>query len=194
MYLSAIHIRRPPFCCAIPETRVQSTQQICRKPLFQARVSLIEYCLDQSLYLTQLLPESLSHLPSIPLLLYSSSTMASGSSTAASNHVYLSDMDDSIFLKRTRRVFWVQLSLSVLILAVTVAIVVCEAMPLHHYKSTSQWAKLGLALWPLNFDIRPTIAALSSGCLVTFLTLVHIAVIHLPSVSTYSGLLLIDGN
>lgn len=111
------------------------------------------------------------------------SIMTSNSSLTGSGGAYSSDMEESNFLKRSRVIHLARLGLSFLIFGIAIAIVACEAPPLRHYKNTSQWANAGLALWPLNFDLRPTIAAISCGCIITILNLVYIAVALLPSVS-----------
>ncbi|KAJ5746956.1 uncharacterized protein N7511_008652 [Penicillium nucicola] len=107
--------------------------------------------------------------------------MASTSSLTGSGRAYSSDMEESSFLKRNRVVHFARLGLSFLTFGVAIAVVACEAPPLQHYNKTSQWAGAGLALWPLNFDIRPTIAALVCGSIVTVLNLVYIAAALLPS-------------
>lgn len=101
--------------------------------------------------------------------------MSSGSS-------HSSDMQESTFLKRSRAIHWARLGLSFFILIVAVAVIACEAVPFQHYKSTAQWANAGLALWPLNFDLRPTIAALSCGSVIAVLNLVYVITALLPSV------------
>lgn len=109
--------------------------------------------------------------------------MTSDSSLTGSGDAYSSDMEESTFLKRNRIIHFTRLGLSFLIFGIAIAVVACEAPPLRHYKNTSQWASAGLALWPLNFDLRPTTAAISCGCIITVLNLVYIAVALLPSVS-----------
>ncbi|KAJ5312008.1 hypothetical protein PENANT_c022G04479 [Penicillium antarcticum] len=107
--------------------------------------------------------------------------MNSTSSLAGSGRAYSSDMEESTFLKRNRVIHFVRLGLSFLTFGVAIAVVACEAPPLRHYNRTSQWASAGLALWPLNFDIRPSIAALVCGSIVTVLNLVYITAALLPS-------------
>jgi hypothetical protein len=92
-------------------------------------------------------------------------------------------MEESTFLKRNRVIHFARLGLSFLTFGVAIAVVACEAPPLRHYKNTSQWATAGLALWPLNFDLRPTAAAISCGCIITVLNLVYITAALMPSVS-----------
>ncbi|GLI72086.1 hypothetical protein PoHVEF18_000254 [Penicillium ochrochloron] len=100
--------------------------------------------------------------------------MSSNASTAGS-------MDESKFLKRNRALHWARLGLSLLTTTGAVAVIACEAVPLHHYNTTSQWATEGLALWPLNLDMRPTIAALACGCVIAVLNMVYVVVAMLPS-------------
>jgi hypothetical protein len=93
-------------------------------------------------------------------------------------------MQESTFLKRSRVIRWARLGLSFFILIGAVAVIACEAVPFQHYKSTVQWANAGLALWPLNFDLRPTIAALSCGGVIAVLNLVYVITALLPSVGS----------
>jgi hypothetical protein len=98
-------------------------------------------------------------------------------------------MDESNFLKRNRSLHLARLGLSLLITTGAVAVVACEAVPLQHYQTTTQWATAGLALWPLNLDMRPTIAALACGCVIAVLNLVYVVVALLPSVSMPDSIL-----
>lgn len=91
-------------------------------------------------------------------------------------------MEESAFLKRNRMIHLARLGLSILMTVGAVAIIACEAVPLSHYKDTSKWASDDLPLWPLNFDLRPTIAALSCGCVITALNFVYVIAALLPSV------------
>jgi hypothetical protein len=102
--------------------------------------------------------------------------MSSNASTAGST-------DESKFLKRNRVIHLTRLGLSALITTGAIAVIACEAQPLQHYKTTAQWASAGLALWPLNLDVRPTIAALACGCVIAALNLVYMVIASLPSVS-----------
>ncbi|KAJ5450747.1 uncharacterized protein N7458_007196 [Penicillium daleae] len=100
--------------------------------------------------------------------------MSSNASTAGS-------MDESKFLKRNRALHGTRLGLSLMITSVAVSVIACEAQLLQHYNATAQWATSGLALWPLNLDLRPAIAALACGCVITVLNLVYVVVALLPS-------------
>ena len=108
--------------------------------------------------------------------------MSSGSSTTGSN-AYSSDLEESEFLRRNRLIHWGRLILSLLITVVAIATIASEAVPFRHYMTTADWAKAGLALWPQNLDLRPTITALSCGCVAAFINLIYIAAALLPSVS-----------
>lgn len=92
-------------------------------------------------------------------------------------------MEESTFLKRNRLIHWARLGLSALITIAAIAIVACEAVPLRHYNDTSKWSSDDLPLWPVNFDVRPTIAALACGCVITALNFVYVVVALIPSVS-----------
>ncbi|KAL4970284.1 uncharacterized protein BDV14DRAFT_194985 [Aspergillus stella-maris] len=94
---------------------------------------------------------------------------------------YASNEEESSFLKRIRLLHWVRLALASLTLAISVAVIACEAVPYRHYRDTSKFEQVGLYLWPLNFDARPTIAILACGCVIAFLSLVFIIVALLPS-------------
>ncbi|EPS25163.1 hypothetical protein PDE_00094 [Penicillium oxalicum 114-2] len=108
--------------------------------------------------------------------------MSSNASTAGS-------FDESRFLKRTRTVHFVRLGLSVIATAGAIAVIACEAVPLRHHQDTAQWASIGLALWPLNLDVRPTIASLACGCVIAVLNLAYAVVALLPSPHPRIGLL-----
>jgi hypothetical protein len=108
--------------------------------------------------------------------------MSSNASTAGS-------MDESKFLKRNRALHGTRLGLSLMITSVAVSVIACEAQLLQHYNATAQWATSGLALWPLNLDLRPAIAALACGCVITVLNLVYVVVALLPSVSISTPIL-----
>ncbi|KAL4873806.1 hypothetical protein BDV12DRAFT_192248 [Aspergillus spectabilis] len=108
--------------------------------------------------------------------------MASAASLAGSYHASCaSDEDESSFLKRIRFLHWIRLGLSFLALGISVSIIACESVPYRHYRDTSSFENVGLFLWPLNFDLRPTIAILACGCVIAFLSLIFIVVALLPS-------------
>ena len=110
----------------------------------------------------------------------------STSSTTGSYHAsYASDEAESSFLRRDRYLRVVRLGLAALIFSLGVSIIGCEGVPLHHYRQTSVYEQAWLPLWPLNLDVRPTIAILACGCVVAALNLVYIVVALLPSVSPF---------
>lgn len=98
-------------------------------------------------------------------------------------------MQESSFLKRSRTIHLGRLSVASLIFTGAIATLACEAVPFQHYTSTAKWASAGLALWPLNFDLRPTIAAMSCGCVIAVLNLIYIVTALLPSVRSLSPIL-----
>ncbi|KAL2001815.1 hypothetical protein VTN02DRAFT_1190 [Thermoascus thermophilus] len=108
--------------------------------------------------------------------------MSPGSPLSASfNPSYASDEKESTYLSRIRMINWIRLGLAFVILGAAAAIVGCEAVPLHHYRSTSSFGQYWLYLWPLNFDLRPTNALLSCGAVIVFQALVYIIATLLPS-------------
>ncbi|KAL5342439.1 hypothetical protein BJX70DRAFT_321846 [Aspergillus crustosus] len=108
--------------------------------------------------------------------------MASAASLAGSYHASCaSDHEESSFLKRTRFLHWIRLGLSSLAFGISISIMACEAVPYRHYRDTSSFENVGLYLWPLNFDLRPTIAILACGSVIAVLSLIFIVVALLPS-------------
>ncbi|KAL4915506.1 hypothetical protein BDW62DRAFT_122972 [Aspergillus aurantiobrunneus] len=110
--------------------------------------------------------------------------MSFAPSIAGSYHASCaSNEEESSFLKRIRLLHWVRLALAFLALGISISIIACEAVPYRHYRDTSSasFESAGLYLWPLNLDIRPTIAILACGCVVAFLSLLFIVVALLPS-------------
>lgn len=93
---------------------------------------------------------------------------------------------ESIYLVRSKFLHWIRLGVAFLIFAAAVAIVGCEAAPLHHYKETSSYDKYWLFLWPLNLDIRETTDLLSCGAVIAFQALIYIIAAVLPSVQSLS--------
>ncbi|KKK12245.1 hypothetical protein ARAM_004862 [Aspergillus rambellii] len=108
--------------------------------------------------------------------------MTSAASLTGSYHASCaSDAEESSFLKQTRYLRWIRIGLAFIILGVSVSLIACEAVPYRYYKKTSSYERVELYLWPLNLDIRPTIAMLACGCVVAFLSLFFIVVALLPS-------------
>ncbi|KAF7592301.1 hypothetical protein BBP40_000432 [Aspergillus hancockii] len=105
-----------------------------------------------------------------------------GSTTSGSYHASCaSDADESKYLKRVQYLRWVRLGLSIILFAIAISIISCESVPYQHYRRTSAYEKIWLYLWPLNLDLRPTIALLSCGCVIAFLNLAYIIIALLPS-------------
>ena len=110
--------------------------------------------------------------------------MSSGPSSTVGSNAYSSEMVESVFLERNRLLHLARVGLSFLMLAGSIAVIACEAVPLYHYKNTVKWASAGLELWPPNFDIRPITAAIACGCVIAALNLVYFVAAVLPSVSS----------
>lgn len=92
---------------------------------------------------------------------------------------------ESAYLSRAKVVNRIRLGVAFLIFAAAVAIVGCEAVPLHHYKETSSFEKYWLVLWPLNLDLRQTNALLACGAVIAFQALIYIIAAILPSVRSF---------
>lgn len=109
------------------------------------------------------------------------STHSLPSSTSAS------DKAESAFLSRTRSIHFLRLGLATVLSLASIATIVCEAIPLRHYRSTKRYESTGLALWPLDFDLRPTIVALTTGCVVLLGSLGVIMLGSVPFVCSLSN-------
>ncbi|KAJ9287419.1 hypothetical protein DTO021C3_5110 [Paecilomyces variotii] len=96
---------------------------------------------------------------------------------------------ESAYLSRAKVVNRIRLGVAFLIFAAAVAIVGCEAVPLHHYKETSSFEKYWLVLWPLNLDLRQTNALLACGAVIAFQALIYIIAAILPSPHSKTRLL-----
>lgn len=108
--------------------------------------------------------------------------MDTGSTSSVSYHVSCaSDADESKYLKRVQYLRWIRLGLGVILFSIAVSIIACETVPYKQYRSTSAYGRIGLYLWPLNFDIRPTVALLSCGCVIAFLNLAYTILALIPS-------------
>lgn len=113
---------------------------------------------------------------------------SSGSSTLSVPSLYnasASDDNESTYLKRMRILHWSQLVLALIIFSVAVSVIGCEAAPLRHYMATSAYKHVWLSLWPLNFDLRPTVGLLSCGCIIVFQSMIYVVAALLPSVSCF---------
>ena len=113
----------------------------------------------------------------IPLLILPGNlNMDSEPLTSGSYAHCATDNEELTYLKRINILRWIRFGLALIILGAAVAVIGCEAGPLRHYHRTSEYEKVWLFLWPLNFDIRPTIAPLSCGCVIACLNLVYVVV------------------
>ncbi|PWY83947.1 hypothetical protein BO83DRAFT_433565 [Aspergillus eucalypticola CBS 122712] len=89
--------------------------------------------------------------------------------------------EESKFLTRTQHLRHTRLALAILTFLTTIPTIACEAIALHHYRQTSPYARVWLNLWPLNLDLRPTIAILACGCVIAFQNLLYIVTAVVPS-------------
>ena len=102
--------------------------------------------------------------------------------SGSSSPSYASDEQESKYLARSRSLHWVKLGLGLVILAAGTTVVGCQAHGLHYYNDTKGYEKWWLALWPENFDLRPTQALLSGGIVIMISTLAFLIVAAFPSV------------
>ncbi|OJI85186.1 hypothetical protein ASPTUDRAFT_102619, partial [Aspergillus tubingensis CBS 134.48] len=89
--------------------------------------------------------------------------------------------EESKFLTRTQHLRHTRLALAILTFLTSIPTIACEAIALHHYRQTSPYARVWLNLWPLNLDLRPTIALLACGCVIAFQNLLYIVTAVIPS-------------
>ncbi|KAL1978584.1 hypothetical protein VTN31DRAFT_1443 [Thermomyces dupontii] len=102
------------------------------------------------------------------------------SSGGSSQPSYASDKEETTYLSRVNLLHRVRLGLAVLILAVAATIIGVQADPLQYYEETVSFEHIWLPLWPLNLDMRQTKALLSCGAVITFLTMIYIALALVP--------------
>ncbi|PYH87717.1 hypothetical protein BO71DRAFT_445728, partial [Aspergillus ellipticus CBS 707.79] len=101
--------------------------------------------------------------------------------TSIPSHPTDPDLHETKFLHRTRSLRHTRLGLALLTLAIAIPTIVCEAIAYHHYRQTASYTRVWLYLWPLNLDLRPTIAILACGCVIAFQNLVYVVVAVIPS-------------
>ena len=88
---------------------------------------------------------------------------------------------ESIYLRRAKFLRWSRLVLTVLVVCTALATVGCAGHVLDKYNSTQ--AKFHLPpLWPINVDLRPTLAVMISACLMMALSVTYLAVSFIPTV------------
>ncbi|PYI07174.1 hypothetical protein BO78DRAFT_342189, partial [Aspergillus sclerotiicarbonarius CBS 121057] len=88
---------------------------------------------------------------------------------------------ESKFLSRSQHLRHARLILATLTFLISIPTIVCEAIALHHYRQTSPYTRIWLYLWPLNLDLRPTIALLACGCVIALQNLVYLGAAVVPS-------------
>ncbi|RAL05477.1 uncharacterized protein BO80DRAFT_478486 [Aspergillus ibericus CBS 121593] len=88
---------------------------------------------------------------------------------------------ESKFLARSHHLRHTRLLLATLTFLTSIPTIVCEAIALHHYRQTSPYTRIWLYLWPINLDLRPTIALLACGCVIAFQNLLYVVTAVLPS-------------
>lgn len=84
--------------------------------------------------------------------------------------------------KMVRLVESARLGLTVLALLSAVVIVGTAAETLGVYNKTSLGEEYFLALWPSDFDIRPTIALITCGAIVVLISAISLAVAKIPAI------------
>lgn len=99
------------------------------------------------------------------------------------------DDQEVAYLSRARVLHWTRMAIAVSIVGVATGIVGSEGDALHYYNKTVSYARVGLALWPLNLDIRDTKALLSCGAVILFQVIIFIVVAMLPSPRSRTRLL-----
>lgn len=95
---------------------------------------------------------------------------------------------EAAYLFNTRRLNRVRSGLTFVILACAAAVTGCAAHAVSKYNGTHLSNQWWLPLWPQHFDLRPTIGILACGAIITFLSLVFLAIAVLPSVSSAPSL------
>jgi hypothetical protein len=90
---------------------------------------------------------------------------------------------ESAYLKQAKYLRLTRAALSALIIAAGIATVACEGHVLHRYNSTRPGSQYHLPpLWPVNVDIRPTLAILISAVLIVLMSLVYLVLSFIPTV------------
>ncbi|PWY89972.1 hypothetical protein BO70DRAFT_377186 [Aspergillus heteromorphus CBS 117.55] len=92
-----------------------------------------------------------------------------------------SDTDETKFLTRTRTLRHTRLCLAILTVSIAIPTIACEAIAYHHYRQTASYSRVWLYLWPLNLDLRPTIAVLACGSVIALQNLIYVVVALIPS-------------
>lgn len=69
-----------------------------------------------------------------------------------------------------------------LILGTSIAILAIQGHSLHFYNDTHLPETYHLPLWPVELDLKPTVAGVAVGSIVTGLCLIYLLVENIPSV------------
>lgn len=84
--------------------------------------------------------------------------------------------------KHSKLVSWLRIALSVITLAVSVAIIACSGSSLRAYSGSDLAGEWWLPIWPLSVDLRPTHAVLGCGIVLLIASLIYLAAALFPSV------------
>ena len=99
--------------------------------------------------------------------------------------------------KYSKLVSWLRIALSLITLAISVAIVACSGSSLRAYSGSGFAGEWWLPIWPLSVDLRPTHAVLACGIVLLSASLIYLTAALFPSVvpchwiGTWKGFLLI---
>ncbi|EXJ90045.1 hypothetical protein A1O3_03113 [Capronia epimyces CBS 606.96] len=88
---------------------------------------------------------------------------------------------ESAYLKRARWLGWVRLGLALLTLGSATAAAGCAGHVLRRYNATHLASGWHLSLWPLNVDLRPTLAVVASAAIITAASLGYLVLWLIPS-------------
>ena len=93
------------------------------------------------------------------------------------------DLANAKYSRYARAVEWLRIFLSIITLAISVAVTACAGDALRAYSKSRVQPEWLLPLWPQNVDLRPTRAMLGCGIAIVFLSLVYLAAAFAPLVS-----------
>lgn len=93
-----------------------------------------------------------------------------------------SDEDESTYIQRTRILHWIRIGLCMVVFALAIASIGAEGHPLRYYNKTVRYEEMHLPLWPENLELRPTIALITCGIIISLQSLIYVVVALLPSV------------
>ena len=93
------------------------------------------------------------------------------------------DLAHARYTKYSRGLEWVRIVLTVITLAISIAVTACAGVSLEAYSESHVQPDWLLPLWPLNVDLRPSHALLGCGITVIVLSLVYLIAAFAPMVS-----------